>query len=174
MPLSIRPLTLEDMPTYVSLNNLAFEATISRMLFESPLSAASSEVLHVKVLEALRDDKSSHFFMAVDDDAAEPVGCAHWLVHEEWRPPAKEGDEAAALEASAERLATLPEARNGGKVTRGFFRERLGRGKVLPEGKPRIGAWTVAGSSHTCRFSRHRQCLRVSGSLRGGTANAHG
>lgn len=155
--MSIHPLTLEDMPAYAAVNILVNDATTTRALFSGPLSKDSIDRLFSKTHEAFKNP-TTRFFKAVDDDTGEPIGFARWSVYDKPRKTESDQTEGVGYEEPAERLASLPEARNGGKTIREFFREMSTREKVLPDEKPRIGEWPITDTLNRHPFPFIRVC----------------
>ncbi|KAF2235853.1 acyl-CoA N-acyltransferase [Viridothelium virens] len=79
MPLTLSPMTEADLPTYTTIDSLAFaDQPLIPLLWPDGLSPAARAHLIAQNARALLHDPSSHFLKVTDSDSDTIVACAHW------------------------------------------------------------------------------------------------
>ncbi|KAL9084526.1 MAG: hypothetical protein Q9165_008029 [Trypethelium subeluteriae] len=79
MPLTLSPMTEADLPTYTTIDQLAFaDQPLTPLLWPRGLSSASRAHLIASNARALTHDPTSHFLKVTDTASNTIVACAHW------------------------------------------------------------------------------------------------
>ncbi|OCL15212.1 acyl-CoA N-acyltransferase [Glonium stellatum] len=80
MSLEISPMVEVDVATYVRIRHEAFKNTIDRIFYTRELSSESKDKISDGILEALRNDKHTHYLKVTDTATGEIVACAKWKI----------------------------------------------------------------------------------------------
>lgn len=77
MTLTVRPMTAEDVPSYVRIYEASFSRGILNAMWERPFSAERVQKLRDKTLSSFHDPDTR--FMVVQDDATgDIIACSKW------------------------------------------------------------------------------------------------